>query len=203
MASHVVRSMIDYAKISSLSIIILFIDLVKAFDRIIREVVIGWTQGHQEDLCGILQDLGFPPLHADELTKEIQRGTIIDEILVHPHVKALLASLHTKSWFKFGQSEKFIVVNVGGRQGCRFGGTLFNMAYTRALDKFCKDATKEGIPLTVRLKPNNTFPTTGVIYEILDENGVVIFDVTFVDDEAVILTASVPKAAIKKTRKNH
>ena len=43
-ATHLLRSALDYAKARSLSIAILFVDLVKAFDRLLREIVIGWPQ---------------------------------------------------------------------------------------------------------------------------------------------------------------
>ena len=41
MANHWVRSMIDYARMCSLSICVLFLDLSKAFDNTIREYVFG------------------------------------------------------------------------------------------------------------------------------------------------------------------
>ena len=42
MASHIVRSAIDAAKLLHLSLFVLFVDLVKAFDKIIRQLVYGW-----------------------------------------------------------------------------------------------------------------------------------------------------------------
>ena len=43
-ASHLLRTLLDCTKARSLTIAILFVDLVKAFDRLLREVVIGWPQ---------------------------------------------------------------------------------------------------------------------------------------------------------------
>ena len=40
-ATHLLRSLLDLAAINGLSIAILFVDLVKAFDRILREIVLG------------------------------------------------------------------------------------------------------------------------------------------------------------------
>ena len=40
-ATHVVRTFLDMCMALSLSFFILFIDLVKAFDRVVRELVLG------------------------------------------------------------------------------------------------------------------------------------------------------------------
>ena len=44
-AAHVIRTVMDLASMSSLSIFILFVDLVKAYDRIVREIVLGFPDG--------------------------------------------------------------------------------------------------------------------------------------------------------------
>ena len=41
-ASHTVRSFIEFCLLSTRSFFILFVDLVKAFDRVVRELVLGW-----------------------------------------------------------------------------------------------------------------------------------------------------------------
>ena len=41
-ASHIVRSAADAVMMLTYSIVVLFLDLVKAFDRVIRELVFGW-----------------------------------------------------------------------------------------------------------------------------------------------------------------
>ena len=43
LASHCVRLALDVAKIKGLSIAIIFVDLSKAFDHALREVVLGWS----------------------------------------------------------------------------------------------------------------------------------------------------------------
>ena len=42
MASHVIRSAAAAASMLNLSIFVLFVDLIKAFDKVIREIVHGW-----------------------------------------------------------------------------------------------------------------------------------------------------------------
>ena len=114
--------------------------------------------------------------------------------MTHPHVKDMLASLHTKSWFKVGQSDRFLVVSKGGRQGCRFGGVIFNMSYTRASRQFQKEIEEAGIATKIRIHSSHVFSTTVVD----DGDEVIILDVTFVDDEAIAIVASVPTTMASK-----
>ena len=142
--------MMDMAAVCCLSIAVLFIDLVKAFDRVLREIVIGWAQTGAEDGVRYLIDLGFSSDHAGELAREIAAGAVLDEVRVHPHVKLLLASMHTGSWFRVAGSSDLFVARKGGRQGFRFGGVLFSLAYAKALKRLYKQAEEEEI--LVKLK---------------------------------------------------
>ena len=152
-ATHVLRTLQDYAASWGLSIAILFVDLVKAFDRVIRELVLGWPQGCTEDHVAYLCSLGLPEKHAREIASIIDKGVVLDEICVHPHIKELLASMHTKSWFKVSGGSEYLVVGKGGRQGCMFGGILFNLLYAKALKEFHQRATDEHIPAKLSFLP--------------------------------------------------
>ncbi len=49
MATHLIRSAIDTAKLLELRVSVLFVDLVKAFDKVIRQLVFGWGSSKPED----------------------------------------------------------------------------------------------------------------------------------------------------------
>ena len=115
LASHVVRSAIDFAKLFSLSIFMLFVDLTKAFDFALREVVLGWPQGVYEDKVKLLQNIGLSEHRARQVAADIDcDGCVLQKLQAHPHIISLLASLHTKSWFTFGKDGRAMVVNRGG-----------------------------------------------------------------------------------------
>ena len=99
-----------YAAANQLSIAILFVDLTKAFDLVLREVVLGWPQLPGIKGIEYLEELGFPADHARQLAAEIASdGCVFDEIRIHPHVRELVASMHTKSWFHVpGCSERLV-----------------------------------------------------------------------------------------------
>ena len=60
MAHHFVISAMDYAAVNNLSIFVLFLDLVKAFDKIVREIVVGWPQHCGPDRIAYLKFTGIP-----------------------------------------------------------------------------------------------------------------------------------------------
>eukprot|EP00973_Karenia_brevis_P015981 2184649-Karenia_brevis.AAC.1 len=48
-ATHLVASAVAAASMMSLSIFVLFLDLVKAFDRVVRQLVVGWGNSPTHD----------------------------------------------------------------------------------------------------------------------------------------------------------
>ena len=100
----------------SLSIAVLFIDLVKTFDHALRQVVIGWPHYFDGEGVEYLVQLGLPRKHAEDFAEDItNNGCILDHFKAHPHVRALITSLHTKSCFRVGDNDKILVVSKGGR----------------------------------------------------------------------------------------
>ena len=59
-ASHLVRSILDYARLRTLSVYILFLDLSTAFDRAIREILLGWRAEYECDKSSSLSQWGSP-----------------------------------------------------------------------------------------------------------------------------------------------
>jgi hypothetical protein len=66
-ATHVVCSVTALAEMRNQSIFVLFVDLVKAFDEVVREVVVGWGDRPEHEHLEYLISLGV----ADEAAKWI------------------------------------------------------------------------------------------------------------------------------------
>ena len=73
LGTHTLRTAIDRAASLGLSPAILFVDLVKAFDRVLREIVLGWPQTGEENGVEYLVKLGFERHHVEVLSDEINR----------------------------------------------------------------------------------------------------------------------------------
>ena len=189
-ATHLVRSVVDYAALMGKSVALIFIDLIKAFDFAIRELAIGWPQlselSHVDHLC----NLGLSRDRAQMVAGDIDsNGCILDQLQAHPHIIQMVSSLHTKSWFQFGSAADVLVVEKGGRQGCRFGGKLFNFAYAKALAEVPAKLDKAGIILHLRFA-DGAPPWGGASFPC--NSSVPIIDVVFVDDAAAFVFAGSP-----------
>ena len=104
----------------------------------------------------------------------------------------LIRNLHTKSWCSYGEAEAAIPVRVGGRQGCKYGSTIFNGSYSVALF-ILRDALLDAdIVLRIPSGGNDFWAqSNNNVGEERPETAVV--DATFVDDECVMLAAATPK----------
>ena len=155
-ASHLIRSVQAYTKAWGKSLGLLFLDLTKAYDRVIRELVFGWFQTGPSDTMrrqrGIaaLRKLGLSSAQAHGIAREIAKGTILTEMGITGASAKLLKSMHSPSWFRMKGAKRKLVVRRGGRQGCLFGSILFNVVYGKALKEFYADCEAHGIPVKVR-----------------------------------------------------
>ena len=130
------------------------------------------------------------------LAEEINNHTVLEELRLHPHLRELLAPLHTNSWFCFQESDACLDVRKGGRQGCRFGSKFFNLAYAEPLKDFSSKMQELGVALRI-WQPNDnearSYPnSTATVASGRSQEGVPVIDVEFVDDGAFVLTAAVP-----------
>ena len=130
-------------------------------------------------------DLGIPAASVDEVYQSIEDcGPLLSQIGVDERTRILINCLHTGSWFQFRGSSKFIIAKKGGRQGCRFGGKIFNLTYDKALREIRVELKRVGVCFTVY--GSRGYPPFA---DCPPKYGKDIIDVTFVDDEAVIITA--------------
>ena len=196
-AGHVVKSLLDLATLASLSIFVLFIDLVKAFDRVIREIVFGFLEDVDDPLEYLLS-LGLNDEQAHWYAQFVAvHGPLFLQWGVKPKVVRLLRNLHASSWFSYGDLDTAIVVRVGGRQGCKFGATVFNSSYAIALLALRDSLLSEGIVLRLQSCDDASFFGAGSNFEadsMFDstEGSVPTLDAAFVDDEAIAILARSP-----------
>jgi hypothetical protein len=191
MATHIALSSAHYAQVMQLSIAMIFLDLVKAFDRIVRQLVVGWGRTPPVDKHAYLRGLGLPPGAAEWVANYLVRhGDLLSQWGVGVTARGLAWGLHDNSWFMVPGGSNRIRSMTGGRQGCKLGATMFNSAYTIGLDLLHWRLAELGIRLRVRsadssfwMKPSQDDAPRWTH----------ILDVTFVDDEMIALVASSPE----------
>ena len=193
-AVHMTRTFTDWCTMMGRSCFILFVDLTKAFDLAVRELLLGWRQNFVEDPIEFLMSLGLERHDAASVAADIDsNGCLLTQLGLPDGVVELIRSLHTNTWFRYADLDTIIVTHRGGRQGCKLGGIIFNLIYARALHKLRGKLLKEGVVLKLRYDPHQPF--FGKARANSDEHQLVpIVEATYVDDEALFLSASSPKA---------
>ena len=118
---------------------LVFADLVKAFDRVLRAVVMGDSSINDDPASGghvreRWSESGVPDKVVDDaITYVRQTGGVLSEAALHPGVLHMLRDLHDGTWFRLDGGH-LIETSLGSRQGCKFVAIIFNMMYCRALD---------------------------------------------------------------------
>ena len=205
LASLSLRAFADHCMVSGWSLLVLFVDLSKAFDYAIREVVMGWMEPmnlrSRLDKRKHLHGLGVLPEHSDDLAQWIDdTGGLLLAAGADQTVVALVASLHNGSWFQLPNDDKFIVSACGGRQGCKLGALFFNAIYSVALARVRAELVKHDIILYVKSCSTRPFWAADGIQSsfskdcLADNNFDQTLEITYVDDEAMHIAASSPKA---------
>ena len=101
LASHVLRSMMDLARLRHWSIFVLFIDLTKAYDRLIRELVIGWPDGlDSSERTHHLHGIGVDPSFIKHITEMIEsERPVLEQAGIDIRVVDLLRVRHYPTWW--------------------------------------------------------------------------------------------------------
>ena len=97
----------------NLSAAIVFVDLSKAFDLALRQVVFGFCQGFAGSPRQELIELGLSETHADKLLLELMvEGTVLEQMQVPQALIEIAKSIHTGSWFQFSDLDEVIFLAV-------------------------------------------------------------------------------------------
>ena len=185
-AHHILQSFIATSVLSSSSVFILFVDLIKAFDRALRELVFGMPPSSSTSPTEHFISMGITHDDAAWLGEFVSdHGAMFTQWSVDPKVRAMARNLHDGAWFKIGSSPDRVVPATGGRQGCKLGSVVFNTKYAIALFLLEAELGKADLGLKVRSRSGEFWSdgTRGAD----DEDKVI--DVAFVDDLCIMLSA--------------
>ena len=183
---------------------LIFLDLSKAFDRLVREVAfwVAGANGNPAAIASALRASGVPQEVVEHLVPYIlEHGGLLEELLVPRHICDLVARLHEDTWFQLQAGGRFIVTRRGSRQGCRFGCVIFNAVYGVALAEVLEGARASGICWhagAVLEGPPWAFDCSAYGHAHVED--VACTDVTYVDDEAVLITSDTNEELVASVR---
>jgi len=195
-ATMIVRLLIAYSVKSSLSIFVLFLDLVSAYDSVIREVAIGIPHNIPDcDRLSYLIDIGLPEdIAINVLAFLDSEGEVFASAGMNEKALRMINALHTKSWAVYGSLKSIIVGYRGGRQGCKLGGVIFGAIYAVAMRQVRSKLREKNMSVIFKF-PSGTpfwvFDDTVDAFELQE-----VLEVSFVDDSSIVVLASSPSALI-------
>ena len=194
-AHHLLQLMLAFALLAHLSVFVLFVDLVKAFDRCIRQIVFGWppntsAQQRRDDLVA----LGLCVTAVDFILEQVSlHGSVFERWGVDPLILAMCRDLHTNTWFQYGSLSSVILTKRGARQGCKIGSLVFNASYAIGVTILQLQLANAGVLLKT-VVPKGAFwagSSAGNAGETFVSESV------FVDDLCLIILASSPRLLCK------
>ena len=112
-AAHMSSSFVAMCNAEAWSFLVLFVDLSKAFDMVVRELPSGLRQC--DDAIPTLVKLGFSDEEAERVAAELRDNpTLLEQISCNKATEYIFKNTHHNSWLKFGDSDDVIVSNRGG-----------------------------------------------------------------------------------------
>ena len=98
-ASLMIRAAIEVSILKGCSIAVLFVDLVKAFDKVIREIVFGWGPSPPADKKTALRALGVSEAAANWILQYLdEKGHLFHQWQVDPEAAALCQAMRASAW---------------------------------------------------------------------------------------------------------
>ena len=130
---------------------VLFVDVVAAFDSLIRELVFKCQHG-DTSLEHVLSSFHMP----DDMVREIvgcSRDTIMSCASVPPHLEALVANSHQCSWFSTNGISDIVGTGLGSKQGDPLGDIIFNLCMSALLKEIEQLATEQDLFTPLPIPP--------------------------------------------------
>ena len=193
---HIIQSMVSYAALAKLSVFVLFVDLVAAYDSVVREIALGLPHNLEEDGESYLRSIGLSSDVAKHVLEFLENGgPVLERIGVDAKIIRLINALHTKAWARYGALASVVVTTKGGRQGCKLGGVIFAIIFGQVMANVRARLSADGILLKTSFCEDSPFWNPSACPgDLIDHE---VGEATFVDDTAIALVASSPKVLMK------
>ena len=156
--AHIIQSLLAFARMASMSVFLLFVDLVAAYDSAIREVAFDVPRDFVGTRVEYLVSIGVDVDVAEFVDSIVSSvGCSFDQAHVDPKTTRMINVLHTRAWAKFGFLASVIVSTKGGRQGCKLGGVVFAMVFAQAMMRVRRELACAGISLRCKCSSSAPF----------------------------------------------
>ena len=175
------REIWAYAKMKSLAAGQLYIDIIGAFDAVVRQLLMGRAAGDDLtdlEVASVLRALGFYPAELQEIIKLIPEVSYLQSLGTSPNIAAAVKESHEASWYVMQGSSITTRTRVGSKPGDPLGDMIFNYM-----------AHKLRIEIDGQLKQHGMFdavpvPSPDVLDPSFVQEGLLLKGATYIDDDS-------------------
>jgi len=175
-ASHLLNSFLDIAKLKKRSAIVLFIDVIAAFDSVIHSFLcdIPLTD---EAVLYLIKRLNLPGECYTELCEALKAPSVLKEAKVPDHLHNVAVDILENNWFLINNNPNPSTVNRSTKQGDPLADLFFNFFMARILKNIRNALHASGYGLHIPEVESAIFGHTHVVDAT---------DVSYVDDSLFV-----------------
>ena len=143
LCAHLGRSAWQYAASRSLSCAVLFVDVVGAFDAVLRQVL--WQGPSDLDVARLFSRMGFPPEAMHELARTAAAPGFLGQVGVPAQVVRDTRQSHVCSWFSTQGVDQVACSQAGSKPGDPLGDIVFNCVSLKLLNEIEASLDAQGL----------------------------------------------------------
>ena len=174
----------DWARVSKTPAAIIFLDLSAAFDRVLRQLIVGVV--HTTDTMEqLLRKAGVAEELANKFGAFFEQRCILHQMRADESLARIIHNAHVGVWFRMEATTGVAITSTGSRAGDAFGTTLFNLLMASALQMLEQLLCDLGMETRIGVPSK----TDMLCMKADFEEYATYVDMSFVDDLAVCLYA--------------
>ena len=191
---HEARAYLRAAAVDGHSAILLMVDLVEAFYRVLRPLALG-NDFHDEEVARIAHKLRLPDDALHQLYAHLADAPAIAQAGMTQTAQQVLQAIHSDTFFQMPGQTDICRTTVGTRPGDSFADVVFTFLFTRVLETFHSKLQQQGLQEYIQVdqcfdpfRRGNQEESSWEVY-----SGPV-----WMDDLTVVLRAADAEAAIQR-----
>lgn len=132
---HEARAYMRAAATRNASVILLMVDLVEAFYRVLRPLSIG-TPFTDADIAAVAARLNMPNDILHQLQQHLTAESAVQQAGMPPFVQRVIQAIHLDTFFQVPGQEDVCRTTAGSRPGDSFADAVFTFLFARVLQTF-------------------------------------------------------------------
>ena len=186
MCSHHSMAFWEYTRAVGMSAAQLYVDIVGAFDAVIRQLVVRSPSLAMDDggIASIVKALGLPPETMHSIAAELAKPSVLESADVPATLLNPVTQAHTHTWFTSQGLPGIVESRAGSKPGDPLGDIVFNMLEANVHKKLSNALEDHPAILVLPPLPPDLAP------HFLNNDPSKVFFNNYVDDDAFCIVSS-------------